>query len=333
MTIDTTAPDGALCTLHPDRPAQHVCSRCGNFMCEVCGANGGFCPSCEPWVGSRELPFSRSEHDFNGLLTFAYEAWRRDAVLLSLAAMIVAVVGSLGSFGSNVAIELGATLLKTNLPAAVAVMGVGFVVGIGLSMVLQGVTQMGMIRMCFDALYGRKADLSRLFSQLKHLGAFIVQWLIIFAVAMLALMAIAVLVGGTALALGLTHESSLDDNPELAVALVVAALALVPLMLGVAIWAGPVIFAPMELVYAGGSGWDSLTRAFVIGQGHRFEIFGYLLFGTALLLAAFVVGFMALCVGLVVTIPVAQALIHVLMSAKFLALRQGCDGMPPMAVE
>lgn len=334
MSIDPTAPDGALCTLHPDRPALQVCTRCGNFMCELCAAGGGLCPSCRALGGGEvAFPFRRDAHDFNSLLAYAYTQWKVDAVLLSVAAMIVAGIGGLGSFGSNIAVQLGSVLVKTNLPLAIAVMGGGAVIGLGVSLLLQGIAQMGMIRMCFDVLQGRRAELPRLFSQLKRLGAFVMQWLIIFGVAMGVVLSLGLVIGAAALALGLSKGVSFDENPALAVAMVVGALTLVPVFIGASIWASPVIFAPMELVYAGGGGWESLKRAFVIGEGHRLEIFGYLAFGTLLTMAALIVGFLALCIGLLVTIPIAQSLHHMLLASKFLALRTGCDGLPPRAEE
>ena len=327
MRVDPTAPPGAICTSHADRVATQICQRCGNFMCAECSQAGPLCPTCRGLAADRSFPFTRENHDFSNIVSFAFEELKRDPVLLGVAALIMLGVGGLGSVVSNIGVQFGGVVLKENLALGIAFMTVGFTVGTGLSAVLQGVVQMGLTRVCLDVLFGGKADLARLFSQMKRVGGFLMQWLVIFGVALGVLLVIVGLGAAVGFLVGFGAKPDLENNPGLVVAIVAGGLLGVLAMVAILIWASPIYLAPLELVYGGGSGIDAMKRAFVIGQGRRLEIFGYVLFGSLLGLGAAVLGLMMLCIGLFVTVPLSVALHQLVLTTKYLALRRG-SGLP-----
>ncbi len=52
-SMPATLPPGAQCSMHQAKPAQAICTRCGDFICEACnfGTEGrDYCPSCIPII-------------------------------------------------------------------------------------------------------------------------------------------------------------------------------------------------------------------------------------------------------------------------------------------
>ncbi|MDP1920082.1 MAG: hypothetical protein Q8L14_27805 [Myxococcales bacterium] len=45
-SVAQLAPTGSRCATHADSIATHICSRCGAFMCSVCGTVDGLCGTC-----------------------------------------------------------------------------------------------------------------------------------------------------------------------------------------------------------------------------------------------------------------------------------------------
>lgn len=297
-------------------------------MCADCAAQAGLCQACLALVGPKPFLFRRDAHDFSQLWDYVFTQFKKDPVMLSVAALIMIAVSSVGSVISQVASSVGQIVLKQNWLMGVLLLAGGAVVGLAAGVVLQGIVQMGFARLCFDVLQGGKVELARLFSQAKHLGQYVLQWLVIITAAIVAVLPVGLAVVA-AVALGFVNRTSI----KLPVVATLFVLVVVVAAFAVAIWASPVVMAPYELVYAGGSGVAALRRAFAIGQGHRLELVGYLMVGGLLGFVALVLGVLMLCVGLTVTIPVAVALHQLLMTTKFLALREGCEGMPPAQVE
>jgi hypothetical protein len=62
---DLKAPEGARCSAHPDRPAGHVCSRCGSYACGECWhADIEICSAClgrDPRLQHRRPPHFENE--------------------------------------------------------------------------------------------------------------------------------------------------------------------------------------------------------------------------------------------------------------------------------
>ncbi len=270
---------GATCAIHPDQPAKGVCRRCGSFMCDACTDDSApnLCPTCREKVST--FPLSRDAWTFDGLLSLAWERFKPNWLNLSLAAFIMIVVSFLIGMVGNV------VQLSGGSPIASAVTSV---VSTIVQSVVEGIFTMGLLRMCFDAYEGRPADIGKLFSQTDKLGRYIILFFVIFflvaiplAVYVGILVAIAMAVGG----------GSLSEHADLTAVVFGAGalLAVVPLIYLTL----PLVFAPMELVYADTGAMDALRNAYVIGRGKRLATLGVGL--VAGLIAA--VSVCALCVG------------------------------------
>jgi hypothetical protein len=318
------------CPLHPDRGAMRTCARCGNFMCEECSAGGHEtqCPRCRALTGGG-FRFSRTDHDFSRLWEVIVEAFKREWVMLSVAALIV--------FGAVVALSFVTQIASSVLSLIVGAQSTGAVIAVtvismGINQFVQGVGYgallMGYTRMIFDVVQGRPADLARLFSQLPKLGTYLVQFVLVqllitvpivmyFGLSLL----LAIKLGGYSLPsfAGGTDPDAVLDLFKGVLPVVGGAylLGIVPML-----WVGlPTLLIVPEIVYGNAGAWESITRSFRLASGHRVSIFGYALLGFVLL----VVGIFACCVGVLPAFAVFQLLITV----KYLALRNGADLPPP----
>src|SRR5262245_47475452 len=87
--LPTPVPEGALCAIHPDRPAAQTCVRCGNYMCMECqsGDASGICLTCASRVGAATaaFPFSREHYSLDGLLNLSLSRWKAQWQWLTLA--------------------------------------------------------------------------------------------------------------------------------------------------------------------------------------------------------------------------------------------------------
>ncbi len=314
---------GALCAIHPDRSARVTCARCGNFMCDECSVGGSerLCPRCVQLRGAGAFPFDRNNVGFSELLSHAWKVWQQEWVMLSVAALIVLMVGMVGSFLSNIFQAIGTALVGNDPTAKLVATGVGALIGTGISMVVQGVAQLGFYRVCLDVLQGKKADVGRIFSQTSRIGRYIVQTLIVgvaFTLPALLYFGISYLVackvGG--MPLNPSEWMQADVRPIFVVILAGATVVAVPVMIWFAL---PLSFASVELVYGDCGALEGLRRAFRLADGFRWWLLGYGLLGSLIMM----VGMMACCIGI---LP-ALALLNTIMTAFYMAVRNG-SGLP-----
>jgi MFS family permease len=328
------APQGSLCAIHPESPAQQICGRCGSFMCASCSNFGleALCPTCRASNDVGDFPYARDNYTVSGLFSFAWERFQREWLMLSIAALIwVAGIG-VGSMISGVftqVISLIFTAAARSDTAKGVAFAASFVVGQGvgflINTIVQGALSMGLFRLCFDVLEGRKADVARMFTQVSKLGRYVLMQLIIFAAVLLPLMAFLVAVAAVAVSGShLSFDEPRDwlrvfDNTAAMGLFGAGMLAIIPL----SFWFGlPLSLAPAELTYSEAGPWEALTRSWALASGHRFSIFGLMLLGGLVVL----VGLLACCVGMV---P-ALGLYQLMLAGLFLALRTG-SGLPPPA--
>lgn len=334
MNQPSTAPSGALCARHGDRAASLVCVRCGNFMCAECSEGGAQaqCPGCRALTGGDAFPYRRDDYDFGRLWAHAFEAFSREWVLLSVGALILFALTMAGSLVANVI----NTVLTSMLGLAagdsgrggLVMLGVSFVTGqvIGtlVNMAIQGVALVGFYRMVIDVLLGRRADLARMFSQLKKLPTYVITQLILLVIVTLptllyfAGVAVAALaaVGVKLSHLESTNWERLFDGPAVLIVLIgtlgyvaFSAVVLLPLTL----------FVVPEIVVSDAPALEVIRRAWRLASGHRLPLFGY----------SFVMGLLIALGMILCLLPVLPALAMgtSLLLALFLALRNG-SGLP-----
>ncbi|MBX7097017.1 MAG: hypothetical protein K1X89_04820 [Myxococcaceae bacterium] len=324
----TPAGFGALCARHPAVPAARTCSRCGNFMCDECSDLGQQtqCPSCRELAGTGTFPFSRNDFDFGRVWAFCYERFRVEWAMLSVCVLILfAVSMAVGIFGAafrGIATAIVGEASPNDPVRMGLVAGLGAVFQQVVQGAVQGVVQMGLYRVAVDVLQGKKADTTRLFSQVSKVGRFLAQYLI-----QLVLIGgpVLVLLGGLALVgYRMADSSSLDDFmrhgllkvlPLFVLAVVILFLPLIYVSLGVSL-------ASHELMYSDCSATEALSRSWKMVNGFRLPTFGFGFMAGLVTMA----GVFACCVGV---IP-ASALAQLLMCGLFLSLRNG-SGLPPVS--
>ncbi|NOJ92258.1 hypothetical protein D7W82_09585 [Corallococcus sp. CA049B] len=310
---------GASCALHPGQEATGTCARCGNFTCDTCSQGGASprCPTCRERSGAT-FPLNRETWTFNKLWDVCWAVFQREWGMLSLAVLVYLGV----SFGAQLLINV-ATGIGAAVDNAVIAVVLG-VVGLVAQQLVQGLVQLGLLRVCFDVLHGGRADVARLFSQMHKAVPYALTMLLVFVIvlvplALLSFLGILALVG-TGLLSGVGLNSSSDEVWN----------ALVPILgvMGVGFLAlvGPITYLvlPLYLVQptlayddTPPSPWEVLRRSWEAARGQRLGILGVGFAGGAVMVA----GVFACCVGFIPGMALAQLLI----AGMFLALRSPGD--------
>lgn len=330
------APAGAMCAAHPEASADAVCTRCGNFMCTTCSdkRQGTLCPPCREALGT--WPFTRADYDFSRVFNTVFSTWKRDIVMLGLCGAVMMGLTFIGQMVMQVFMMAAQAVLigggKDAVGPGIAVMVIGMFAGIGVTVLVQGIGIMGLIRVTMDSLLGRKVEVPRVFSQARKVWRYAAVQLLLgvgLVVPMVLgfglLFAVSILIGGGGFSGdGIRHAF---DGPAPIIVMALGSLGLIGLLVWLVI---PLNLAQFELVYDDVDAVEAIRRAWQLGHGHRLSIFGFNFVGAMAMLALVVVGFLALCVGSMIAMPVGYALFFMLQAGLYLALRNG-SGLPPPA--
>ncbi|PTL80720.1 hypothetical protein DAT35_25540 [Vitiosangium sp. GDMCC 1.1324] len=308
---------GAPCALHPTQVATGTCERCGNFMCDVCGEQGRqiLCPSCRERLGV--FPLRRDTWSFSSLWDYCYELFKRDWLMLSVAVLVAMGV----SMTINALGNLAGPLLKRE-DSLVPIIIVGVFTAV-MQMVVQGVMGMGMLRVVFDVLEGKRVDVGRLFSQVDKAGRYVAAMLIALVVVGLPLLLLFALLTFVGLvSVGLPASGIFESG--------ISGLEAAPTLVGVFSAAGLVTFAaacyfalPLyllqsELTYNEDvTPVQALRNCYELARGERLSLLGVTLVGALLAL----VGVFACCVGVLPAVAMGQLLV----GGLYLALRNGSE--------
>ncbi|MCC6337427.1 MAG: hypothetical protein IT380_25945 [Myxococcales bacterium] len=332
MQQAATAPSGAKCAVHADRAASLVCGRCGNFMCAECSEGGAQtqCSKCRELTGGSAFPFRRDDFDFSRVWDLCWSSFQREWLVLCICSLVFIGMIFAGSLVANVIsslfLRIGGVSGVGREALSLKYLGINFfvgqVVGTLVNIGVQGVALVGFYRVLMDVLIGRRADVARMFSQLRKLPTFAVTQLLLFAIiwvpSMLyfaGLATAALVASGVSLAdLDAVQIDRLFRGASfgifflgLLLYLVVFTVVVLPLS----------IFSVPEIVVSDCGAVEALKRAWRIGSGHRLAMIGYsFVAGLVMMLSAF------LCL---VPILAGFALGSSLLVALFLAARNGMD--------
>lgn len=295
--------EGAKCVQHPLEPAVSTCARCGNFMCALCsaGSERGLCPSCRALLGETSFPLSRDAWSFSALWDLAWARFKADWINLTVGVLIVFMVSG-GVGAASQLFQVGAGEIFGKRSFAPIVVMIAFQV---VSIVVQGLMQLGLTALMLDALHGRRTDLARIFGGFRLLGRYLLVLLVILVVAAPPI----VLAGGLIAAAAFDRS----DSTILAVGVVLAVL--IALVAAFFIFL-PLGFAVPELVVNPEARATQIVRnCFAIAKDNRWNMIGV---GFMAGLVA-LVGVLACCIGF---LP-ASALAQLLNLGLFLSLRNG----------
>ncbi len=295
----------AQCALHPDQPAMHTCTRCGSFMCSTCAEGGAqtLCPACQQRLGMEQtFPLTRDNWSFSALWDYCFEIFKREWLMLGVAVLTL--------FGVTFIVQLVTAPLQA-IGAAMKSQVFTVIFSIAsmiIQQAVQGMLGLGLMRMMFDVLQGRKLDIGRLFSQFHKVGIFLISLLLVFLMFGIPLGAIGAIVGIARLATGMEWTALAP------LAVVLGLLAVVPLIYFLI----PLSLMQAELAYNDdATPMQILRNCYAYARGERLSIVGVSLVGG---LVAFV-GMLACCVGV---LP-AAGLSYLLLAGLYLALRTGAD--------
>lgn len=317
---------GASCPLHPDHLAQRTCTRCGNFMCETCSEHGTqpHCPTCREREGlGRAFPLDRGNWSIGGLVEVCWDRFKREWVMLSVAAIIFFAASMMGSFISQILSFIG------GMSGSTTVIVLTTLVGAVVSWVIQGMFSLGITRMCLDVLQGQRADLGRMFSQLSKLVPYLLTMLLSFAVMLPIIIlcvgaALAVFVGASGVSLAELSSGS-DDAVNQMVSNMPPRVLVMTFLVGIGLYIFPGLWLLMPLVLVqpaiandeAPGPVETLKRCFAAAKGQRLGMFGTMALGVV----ALIVGLILCC------LPVLPALgfFQLLLCGLYLSLSKGVE--------
>ena len=308
----------ARCALHPEEWASGTCERCGNFMCGLCSESGTQprCPTCRERAGSSAFPLRRDTWTFGALWEYAWAAFQKDWLNLSLAALIVAGCSGAAQFFGTLLTMVG------QFADSIPILIVTYIVSFAVQYFVQGLVSLGMLRLCFDVLDGKGVDLARIFSQIHKAGRYLLAMVIIvavFVVPLFLMLGIATAIGAVAAGISLSELGAGEEvfREGGLVMLTVVLGTLLVLLAPLIYFTLPLVLLQAELAFGNESAPGALRNCYVLARGHRVGIFG-VSFVEGLVV---IVGLLACCIGV---LP-AAALTQLLTAGLYLSLRQGSE--------
>lgn len=269
------------------------------------GPGGGY--------GQPAFALTREHWTFSALWDHALASFKREWLGLSVAALVLMLILYGASFVGGLLVALVGELVGSQEGLAISA-----AVGMGLLMVvqfmLQGALSLGLMRIALDVLHGERADIGRLFSQLRKAPAYLGA---VLGLTLLLLVPVALLG-----AVGFV----LHSQGVLAEAQLIGAVLLATLLLGVPFvyYVLPIYFLAVEFALEDRPQLlQSVRTCYRVAQGSRLAMLGVSLLGGALLMA----GMMLCFVGM---LP-AFGFMNLLMGGLYLALRRSAQLQPAPA--
>jgi len=312
--------EGARCAQHQDAVAVALCSRCGNFMCAECNANGArpMCSTCDE--KTRFVPLAPNA-PLAAHVSAAWKVFRAQTGVIIGALSIWLVVSFAGRFVGNLFsgaltrwLEIVPVDSELNVDVEQMVMSLAVSAACNsfIGSLLDALSVVGLVHVVLEALQGRKARISMMFDFARARRA---------VPLMLSLLAVKLTVDGLGFAVLMyamrgQHFRAGDTLAMLGAFghgdLTVTTAALLAQLIFFVLF--PVqVFSVPQFVTHGTSAGETLLTAWRVAAGHRVRIVGWWFVS----LVALFTGAMACCVGLVVMGP----LVLLVWGSLFLSLR------------
>lgn len=283
------------------------------------------CPTCRQ-LNPIGFPFDGSA-DVTTLASHAFNSFQREAAMCVVATIIFVAFLIGGGVITNLVTTIVSSILGLHVDPVNPLRnlrdsGINFAVqqavGTAVNMAVMGITLTGFYRLLIDVLEGKRADISRMFSQVHLLPQYVLLHVILFLFITLPTwiyLGVTVFLGIRMLGADWNHLERLRPQMLVSGEMVGLVLGSSVLYLALAALVLPVsMFATMELIVGRCDAVEAIKRAWDLGNGQRLRTLGYsLLAGVILFL-----GFFACCVGLLAAVPVCLMLVLSL----FLALRR-----------
>lgn len=299
-------------------------------MCAGCSISGTekMCPTCRD-LNPVGFPYDANA-DLGTLWAHSTASFQRELAMCVVACLIFFAFVMGGAIVSNIISSVVNAIFgmaadssdPSKLLRNVKVLGVTFAISQIISMVVnmavQGIALVGLYRLLMDVLVGKKADLSRMFSQLHLLPNYIVMHLIMFVVITLPTILYFGFMGVVSLGIIGVEWSHLSEfRPEKLLHPAVLGLfvgGLFLYMIAMVVILPVTLFSTPELIVGQCSAVEALKRSWELGEGQRLRTFGYsFVAGLVVMAGALLCG-----IGVLFAMPVA----YMLILSLFLALRK-----------
>ncbi len=295
----SSGPGQGVCALHTEVAAAATCSRCGNYACAECTEWGRYdtCPTCRQRLGIDQFPFTRDGWTVGGLLSHAWETFKRDWGPLVGVATVLLFVPMTVNFAT---IPIGMALVShPSAYMAFSVVNQIFQMFVTLSLTL------GAIGVVLASVRGRAVEVASFVDGVRNVGKGMVQYLLLG----MTLVLVVGLPAGIIIAV-------LRDHPE-AMLLALGGVMLVLVVPLFYVFLG-FVFIQYELVNDPACGpVEAIFRSWALAKDQRLGILGTTLVSVLIVFS----GAMVCCIGLLAAYPVGL----LLMAGLYLALRNGSD--------
>jgi MFS family permease len=296
-------------------------------MCVVCNENGAQaqCPTCRALTGA-SFPLEAGA-GFDQIWSYVVERFKEEWLMLSVVVLLFMFIVGVGGALSNVfsGIINAIAGLKTDpqnpfrdMRVFLITSGIGQIVGTIVQLPFQAIGTLGMLRVVMDVLYGRKADIGRMFKHMHLVGRAVLLQVLLFAIVTLPVMILFAVLGFVAVKIsgaGLDFDSQwVERFMRSSAPFLIFAFSLVVIVISVFLMPLQAFSMP-ELLVSECDSMEALRRAWVLGDGQRLRLFGYSMLGGLLGL----VGVLVCCVGAIPALAAGQMLIACL----FLVIRKG----------
>lgn len=304
-------------------------------MCLTCSENvtQTICPKCRSLVASG-FPLDQNA-GLDQIWAYVSARFKEEWVMLSVGILLMGAIGAVGGVFNNIITEIVKSVLSIkidpvnplrNIGDFVKVTGISQFIGMFVQLPFHAIGLLGMYRLVVDVLYGRKADIGRMFKNMHLLGRAVILQLLIQAIITVPIFLMMGLFGFVALrsaglTLGGLNSHSMEQLVRSPAPFILFGGWLLIITASILVLPITMLSVP-ELLVSECEPMEAIQRAWKLGEGQRLRLFGYSFVSGVIIF----VGLLACCVG---AIP-ASAAAYMLLISLFLVIRKSHADLPPV---